>query len=241
MCSKNSVKGVRSVPWERPSFLEVLCLSLNLLHWHYLHKNIACLFFSIPTGGKENWFPLWHSQELVEYYKANTLGVSFPGLETSLRIGVNEQEEPKGRSVCVVILYCALPRGFSGQFTNAWDRTESIEGATGCRNTVHVWSLISVYGIYGWERITAPGRFPYSFREACEFFKVPRIGLVKVERLGQRLNFPTQGRRVAQTGTKPFSLKALGSDPQPGIEPGPHWREADMLNVCLCLSVLKDQ
>ena len=36
---------------------------------------------------------------------------------------------------------------------------------------------------YGRGRITAPGRFPYSFREACEFFKVPRIGLVKVERL----------------------------------------------------------
>ena len=68
----------------------------------------------------------------------------------------------------------------------------------------------------GW--ITAPGIFPYSFREAHEFFKVPCIGLVKVERLGQRLNVPTQGQRVAQTGTKPFSLTALGSDPQPGIE-----------------------
>ena len=41
--------------------------------------------------------------------------------------------------------------------------------------------------------------------EACESLNVPLIGLVKIERLGQRLNIPTQGRRVAQTGTKPFS------------------------------------
>ena len=82
---------------------------------------------------------------------------------------------------------------------------------------------MSVYGIYGRGRITAPERFPYSFREACEFFKVPRIELMKVERLGQWLNVPTQGRRVAQTGTQPFSLTAPGSNPQPGIEPSPHW------------------
>ena len=88
-----------------------------------------------------------------------------------------------------------------------------------------------VYGIYRWGRITAPGRFPYSFREVCEFFKVPRIGLVKIERLGQRLNVPTQGRRVAQTGTKSFSLTALGSDLQPGIKPGRHWWEADLLTT----------
>ena len=57
------------------------------------------------------------------------------------------------------------------------------------------------------------------------FFKVPHIGLVKVERLGQWLNVPcTQGQRVAQTrDERPFSLTALGSDPQLGIEPGPHW------------------
>ena len=55
------------------------------------------------------------------------------------------------------------------------------------------------------------------------FEKRVSTGLVKVERLGQQLNVPTQGRRVAQTGTKPFSLTAPGSDPQPGIEPGPHW------------------
>ena len=96
------------------------------------------------------------------------------------------------------------------------------------RYTVHVWSLISVYGIYGRGRITTTGRFPYSFREACEF---PCIGLVKVERLGQRLNVPTQGRRVAQKGTKPFSLTAPGSDLQQGIEPGPHWWETDMLTT----------
>ena len=63
----------------------------------------------------------------------------------------------------------------------------------------------------------------YFFREACEFFKVPHIGLVKIERLGEQLNIPTQGQRVAQTETKSFSLTAPGSDPQPGIEPGPHW------------------
>ena len=33
-----------------------------------------------------------------------------------------------------------------------------------------------------------------------------------------------QGQRVAQTGDeRPFSLTAPGSDPQPGIEPRPHW------------------
>ena len=50
--------------------------------------------------------------------------------------------------------------------------------------------VVSIYGIYGRGRITAPGRFPYSFREAREFFKEPRIGLVKIEILGQRLNVP---------------------------------------------------
>ena len=34
--------------------------------------------------------------------------------------------------------------------------------------------------------------------KCCAFFKVPRIGLVEVGRLGQWLNVPTQGRRVAQ-------------------------------------------
>ena len=47
--------------------------------------------------------------------------------------------------------------------------------------------------MHGRGQVTEPGRFPYSFREVCEFFKVPRIGLVKAERLGQRLNVPTQG------------------------------------------------
>ena len=47
--------------------------------------------------------------------------------------------------------------------------------------------------ICGRGRITAPGRFlGYTFQEVCEFFKVPHIGLVKVERLGQRLNVPTK-------------------------------------------------
>ena len=128
---------------------------------------------------------------------------------------------------------------------------ESVEGATGCHYTVHVWSLIGECGIHGRGRITTPGRFPYSFQEACEFFKVPHNGLVKDERLGQRLNIPTQGRRVAQTGTKPFSLTTPGSDPQPRMKPGPHWWETDVLTTqppghqppqppqpqCLCLPI----
>ena len=65
------------------------------------------------------------------------------------------------------------------------------------------------------------GRFPYSSQEVLW---VCSVRLVKVGRLGQRLNIPTQGRRVAQTGDeRPFSLTAPGSDRQPGIEPGPHW------------------
>jgi len=35
-------------------------------------------------------------QELVDYYKLNTLGVSFPGLDTNLRQGVNEEPKIKG-------------------------------------------------------------------------------------------------------------------------------------------------
>ena len=68
------------------------------------------------------------------------------------------------------------------------------------------------------------GDSPTLFEKCCGFFKVPRIGLAEVGRLGQRLNVPTQG----QTGDeRPFSLTAPGSNPQPGIEPGPHWWEAD--------------
>ena len=71
-----------------------------------------------------------------------------------------------------------------------------------------------------------------ALRKCCGTFKVPRIGLVEVGRLGQRLNVPTQGRRVAQTGDeRPSSLTAPGSDPQPGIEPRPHWWEADTLLI----------
>ena len=65
-----------------------------------------------------------------------------------------------------------------------------MEGGTGCRYTVHVWSLLE-------DGTQHRGDSPTLFREEREFFKVPRIGLVKVERLGQRLNVPTQGRRVA--------------------------------------------
>lgn len=39
---------------------------------------------------------LFCHQELVEYYKQNTLGVSFPGLDTKLRRGVNEEHKGKG-------------------------------------------------------------------------------------------------------------------------------------------------
>ena len=46
-------------------------------------------------------------------------------------------------------------------------------------------------------QITAHGKFPYSFQEACEFFKVPHVELVKVGRLGQWLNILTQRRRVS--------------------------------------------
>ena len=69
------------------------------------------------------------------------------------------------------------------------------------------------------------------FEKHVSSVKVPRTGLVKIERLGQCLNVPTQGRRVAQTGTTPFSLMALGSDPQSGIEPRPHWWETDALTT----------
>ena len=88
---------------------------------------------------------------------------------------------------------------------------------------VHVRSLIGVYGIYGRGWITAPGRFPYSFPEAFQFFKDSLIGLEKVERLSQQLNVPTQEHRGAQTRKRPFSLITPGSDPQPGIELGQHW------------------
>ena len=67
------------------------------------------------------------------------------------------------------------------------------------------------------------GDSPTFFLEVCEFFEVPCIGLVKVERLGQRLNDPTQGWRVAQTGIQPLKLMAPGSDPQLGIKPRLHW------------------
>ena len=83
--------------------------------------------------------------------------------------------------------------------------------------------------------LAAAIRFMYEYvlkRTGHEFYKVPRIGLLKVERLGQRLNVPTQGRRVAQTrDERPFSLTAPGSDPQPRIEPRPHWWEANVLTT----------
>ena len=110
--------------------------------------------------------------------------------------------------------------------------TKALKGPLAAfRYTAHVWSPISEYCIYGRGQVTAPGKFPHSFREACEFFKVPRMGLVKDERLGQWLSVPTQGRREAQTGTKPFSLTMPGSDPQSGIDLGPHWRAEDVLTT----------
>ena len=65
------------------------------------------------------------------------------------------------------------------------------------------------------------GDYPTLFEKCCEFFEVPRIGLVEAGRLGQQLNVPSQGQRLAQTGDeRPFSLTAPGTDPQPGVEPG---------------------
>ena len=65
------------------------------------------------------------------------------------------------------------------------------------------------------------GDSPTLFEKCHEFLKVPRTGLVKVETLGQQLNIPTQGRRVAQAeDERPFSLTVPGSDPQHGIKPG---------------------
>ena len=72
----------------------------------------------------------------------------------------------------------------------------------------HIWYLISVYGIYG-EPITAPGRFPYSFQEVCEFFNVPYIGLVKVERLGQQLNIPHPRTEGAEIYFLPFNVQCF--------------------------------
>ena len=43
------------------------------------------------------------------------------------------------------------------------------------------------------------------------------------------INLEHVRQRVVQTRTKPFSLTGPGSDPQPGIKPGPHWWEADTL------------
>ena len=75
------------------------------------------------------------------------------------------------------------------------------------------------------------GDSPTLYEKCCES-PVPCIGLVVVGRLGQQLNVPTQGWRVAQTGDeRPFSLTAPGSDPQLGIKPGPHWWEADVLPI----------
>ena len=50
------------------------------------------------------------------------------------------------------------------------------------------------------DRSPAPGSFPALFEKCCGFFKVPCNGLEEVGRLGQRLNVPTQRRRVTQTG-----------------------------------------
>ena len=47
-----------------------------------------------------------------------------------------------------------------------------------------------------------------------------RIGLVKAERLGQRLNVPTQGQRVTQTGTKPSHLRRWDQIPSQESNPG---------------------
>ena len=48
------------------------------------------------------------------------------------------------------------------------------------------------------------------FTSSVVLLRPPGIRYRSVGRLGQRLNVPTQGRRVAQTGTRPFSLTTLG-------------------------------
>ena len=56
------------------------------------------------------------------------------------------------------------------------------------------------------------GDSPTLFEKRVSSLKSLVIGLVKVERLGQRLNVPTQGWKVAQTGDeRPFSLIGAGS------------------------------
>ena len=85
-----------------------------------------------------------------------------------------------------------------------------------------------VYAV--WKRMDHSTReIPLLVFEKCYgFFEVPWIGLLKVGRLGQQLNVPTQGRRVAQTvDERPFSFTVPGLDPQLGIEPGPHCWGAD--------------
>ena len=83
-----------------------------------------------------------------------------------------------------------------------WDWTESIEGATACRHTVHVWSLINVYGIYGRGQVTALGKFPYSFEK-----RVPHIGFVKVERLGLTSLPKTEGSSDRNKALLTYSAK----------------------------------
>ena len=72
---------------------------------------------------------------------------------------------------------------------------------------------------------------PLLFSRSAVASLVLCIGLVKVDRLGQRLNIPTQGQTVtALTGDeRPFSRTVLGSDPQLGIGTRPHWWETDTL------------
>ena len=66
-------------------------------------------------------------------------------------------------------------------------------------------------------------------RSTCwdSIVKVSRIGLADVWRLGQWLNVPTQGQRVAHetVDERPFSLTT------PGIEPGPPWWEVVALPI----------
>lgn len=53
-------------------------------------------FFNLVSMFISLFVCLFCQQELVEYYKQNTLGVSFPGLDTKLRRGVNEEHKGKG-------------------------------------------------------------------------------------------------------------------------------------------------
>ena len=80
---------------------------------------------------------------------------------------------------------------------------------------------------------TSTGEIPLLFsRSAVGSLKSPVLGQQRLRDQVNGLTSPPKDR-VAQIGhERPFSLyTSQGSDPQPGIEPRPHWRETDMLPI----------